>query len=192
MEHVEHTFVLSVPSDTRNLAMIRDFVEDAVRRSTMTGSDSDKLKLAVDEACANVIEHAYGNDKTKKLTIRVSFDASQVIVDVVDSGHTYDPTSHAPATLDELAASRRDGGMGIRLMRWRPTSSSGSPTSRGTTASGSSSASRRRRTASPLTPRFMSVQGYENTPDAERRLIELATCSRSARRSTNRSSSTRF
>ena len=117
MEHVEHTFVLSVPSDTRNLAMIRDFVEDAVRRSTMTGSDSDKLKLAVDEACANVIEHAYGNDRTKKLTIRVSFDASQVIVDVVDSGHTYDPTGHAPATLEELAAGRRDGGMGIRLMR---------------------------------------------------------------------------
>jgi serine/threonine-protein kinase RsbW len=117
LEHVEQTFILSVPSDTRNLAMIRDFVEDAVRRSTMGGSDLDKLKLAVDEACANVIEHAYGNDRTKKLTIRVSFDPAQVIVDVVDSGKEYDPTAHTPATLEELAAGRRDGGMGIRIMR---------------------------------------------------------------------------
>lgn len=116
MEHVQ-TFKLSVPSDTANLAMIRDFVERAARRSPLPPTDLDRLKLAVDEACANVIEHAYGHDATKELTIRVAFDDAKIEVDVIDSGRSYDPTSHAPKTLEELASLRRDGGMGIRIMR---------------------------------------------------------------------------
>ena len=117
MEHVQQVFKISVPSDTANLAMIRDFVERAARRSPIQSTDLDKLKLAVDEACSNVIEHAYGKDTTKELTIRVAFDAAQIEVEVIDTGHSYDPTGHTPKTLEELAAHRHDGGMGIRLMR---------------------------------------------------------------------------
>ena len=117
MEHVQQTFKLSVPSDTRNLSMIRDFVEQAARRSPIEATDLDRLKLAVDEACANVIEHAYKHDSTQELTIRVSFDVTRVAVEVIDSGSTYDPTNHTPKSLEDIAKHRGDGGMGIRLMR---------------------------------------------------------------------------
>ncbi len=117
MEHVQQTFKLSVPSDRQNLSMIRDFVERAAKRSTLPEQDLDRLKLAVDEACANVIEHAYGDDTTQELTIRISFDPTQVAVEVVDSGHSYDPTTHTSETIEDLAKFRKDGGMGIRLMR---------------------------------------------------------------------------
>jgi serine/threonine-protein kinase RsbW len=117
VEHVQQTFKLSVPSDTANLSMVRDFVERAARRSPIEPADLNKLTLAVDEACANVIEHAHGNDAAKELTIRVAFDASRVEVDVVDSGRSFDPTKHAPVSLKDLASSRKDGGMGIRIMQ---------------------------------------------------------------------------
>ena len=117
MEHVQQTFKLSVPSDTQNLSMIRDFVERAVRRTPIEGPDLDRLKLAVDEACANVMEHAYGHDATKELTVRVSYDLAEVAVEVIDSGPSYDPTQFIPRELTDLQAMKRDGGMGIRLMK---------------------------------------------------------------------------
>jgi serine/threonine-protein kinase RsbW len=117
VEHLQQTFKLSVPSDTSNLAMIRDFVERAARRSPIEGPDLERLKLAVDEACANVMEHAYKRDATKELTVRVSYDQSEISVEVIDSGPTYDPTQFIPRELADLQALKKDGGMGIRLMK---------------------------------------------------------------------------
>lgn len=111
------TFVISVPSETRNLSMIREFVTRASQRTLLSTVDVERLTLAVDEACANVIEHAYGHDATREITIRVLVDDTQVAVDVIDSGASYDPTKHNPATIEELAEHRKDGGMGIRLMK---------------------------------------------------------------------------
>lgn len=115
MEHAQQTFKLSVPSDTMNLAMIRDFVEDSARRSVLAEGDLQKLKLAVDEACANVIEHSYNNDNTREITVHVWFDDSQIGVDVIDSGTAFDPASHNPIKLEDLVG--HTGGMGIRIMR---------------------------------------------------------------------------
>ena len=115
MEHAQQTFKLSVPSDTVNLAMIRDFVELSARRSTIAEPEMQKLTLAVDEACANVIEHAYDNDNTREITVHVWFDAAQIGVDVIDSGTAFDPSSHKPLELKDLVG--RKGGMGIRIMQ---------------------------------------------------------------------------
>jgi len=115
VEHAQQTFKLSVPSDTVNLAMIRDFVEDSARRSTIAEPEMQKLTLAVDEACANVIEHAYDNDNTREITVHVWFDDAQIEVDVIDSGSRFDPSSHKPLELQDLVG--RKGGMGIRIMQ---------------------------------------------------------------------------
>jgi len=115
VEHAQQTFKLSVPSDTVNLAMIRDFVEDSARRSPLDEPAMQKLTLAVDEACANVIEHAYNNDNTREITVHVWFDDAQIGVDVIDSGSRFDPSSHKPLELKDLVGHK--GGMGIRLMQ---------------------------------------------------------------------------
>ena len=117
MEHVQQTFKLSVPSDTSNLAMIRDFVERAAKRAEIDNTALDSFKLAVDEACANVMEHAYQRDSTKEVTIRVSYSSTELAVEVIDSGPTYDPTQFVPRELADLQALKKDGGMGIRLMK---------------------------------------------------------------------------
>jgi serine/threonine-protein kinase RsbW len=115
VEHAQQTFKLSVPSDTVNLAMIRDFVEVSARRSAIAEPEMQKLTLAVDEACANVIEHAYDNDNTREITVHVWFDDAQIGVDVIDSGTPFDPSSHKPLELKDLVGHK--GGMGIRIMQ---------------------------------------------------------------------------
>jgi serine/threonine-protein kinase RsbW len=117
METLEQKFCLQVPSSTRNLAMIREFVVKVAEQSGLSESDRSHLELAVDEACSNVIEHAYGHDVKKEVTIRATFDDDELRVSVIDSGAGFDPTTVPQKELGELVRQRRTGGLGMRLIK---------------------------------------------------------------------------
>ena len=117
MPSIERTFSLQVPSNTENLAMIRDFVNGIGTRAGLSVSDVAKLELAVDEACANVIEHAYGPEVTKEVSVKATLDEDHVQIDVVDTGKGFDPTGISQKNLDQLVAERKSGGLGMRLMK---------------------------------------------------------------------------
>ncbi|MFZ4794822.1 MAG: ATP-binding protein [Blastocatellia bacterium] len=117
MAAIEKKFTLEVPSSTENLAMIRDFVKRVGRQTGMEEQEIFNLELAVDEACANVIEHVYGNDTSKEVIIRAICDDKEVRISVIDMGRGFDPTGVTPATIDSLVSGRKSGGLGIRLIR---------------------------------------------------------------------------
>ena len=50
---------LKVEAETRNLAVVREFLHAAIKRSLLPVADSNKVVLAVDEAVANTIQHGY-------------------------------------------------------------------------------------------------------------------------------------
>jgi len=117
MESVERTFQLHVPSSTENLSMIRDFVGGIGQRAGFSDSDVAKLELAVDEACANVIEHAYGSDSTHEVTVKARLDAESVQIDIVDTGCGFDPKQVEQVNLEQLIRNRKTGGLGMRLIQ---------------------------------------------------------------------------
>ncbi len=117
MATIEKRFVLQVPSSTRNLALVREFVGSVGQQAGMEASEVAKLQLAVDEACSNVIEHAYCHDDTQEVVIRVSFDDAEMRFDVIDTGCCFDPHAIAQKDLDQLIAERRKGGLGLRLIQ---------------------------------------------------------------------------
>jgi serine/threonine-protein kinase RsbW len=97
MAAIERKFNLQVPSSTENLALIREFVTSVGRQATLNDEEIINLELAVDEACANVIEHAYGHDTTKAVSIRAIFDDEKLLISLIHE--------------------RKSGGLGIRLIR---------------------------------------------------------------------------
>jgi serine/threonine-protein kinase RsbW len=117
MEAIERTFLLKVPSSTENLALIREFVGSIAQQSGMNAMDAGKLELAIDEACANVIEHAYGHDISKEVVIRARFDEETLRIDVEDTGNGFDPNAIKQEELEQLVNKRRTGGLGMRLMK---------------------------------------------------------------------------
>jgi anti-sigma regulatory factor (Ser/Thr protein kinase) len=40
--------------------------------------------LAVDEACQNIIRHAYGGDPTREIILEVSRDGDRIVFDLLD------------------------------------------------------------------------------------------------------------
>ena len=117
MAAIEKTFTLQVPSSTENLALIREFVATIGAQAGLAEIEIANLELAVDEACANVIEHAYGHDATKEVTVSANFDVDSITFVIVDAGKGFDPAQINQEELESLIAKRKDGGLGMRLIK---------------------------------------------------------------------------
>jgi len=117
MASVERTLTLTVPSATENLALIREFVANVGSQAGLGEDDVAKLELAVDEACANVIEHAHGQDSNKEVTVRATFDTATLRIEVVDEGEGFDPTVVPTTSVEQMVHDRRTGGLGLRVMK---------------------------------------------------------------------------
>ncbi len=117
MPSFERTFSMKVPSSTENLALIRDFVSGIGAQAGFDENDSARLALAVDEACANVIEHAYQLEETHEVTVRVVVDPEEIKFEIVDTGRGFDPGQLNELQVEELIRQRKSGGLGLRLIR---------------------------------------------------------------------------
>jgi serine/threonine-protein kinase RsbW len=117
MSSIERKFTLQVPSSTENLALIREFVTTIGRQAQLEEADISNLELAVDEACANVIEHAYGHDITKEVVVRAKFDDESLRISVIDEGRGFDPNNVKQDPVEQLIHERKSGGLGIRLIK---------------------------------------------------------------------------
>ena len=117
MESYERNFMLHVPSSTENLAMIRDFVTSIGARAGFDDNEVMRITLAVDEACANVIEHAYSSDATRAVSVRAVIDNDELSFVIVDNGRGFDPSWVKQEDVEELIRQRRSGGLGLRLIR---------------------------------------------------------------------------
>jgi serine/threonine-protein kinase RsbW len=117
MPFYERTFSLNVPSSTENLAMVRDFVSSIGGQAGFNDAEVARLALAVDEACANVIEHAYGQEATHDVTIRAVVDEDALRFEIVDTGRGFDPANIQSQDVEELIRQRKSGGLGLRLIR---------------------------------------------------------------------------
>ncbi|HEU0176786.1 MAG TPA: ATP-binding protein [Blastocatellia bacterium] len=117
MPSIERKFTLKVPSSTENLALIREFVTAVGRQAQLDEPEVSNLELAVDEACANVIEHAYGHDITKEVIVRAKFDDESLRISVIDEGLGFDPGNVNQESVEQLIHDRKSGGLGIRLIK---------------------------------------------------------------------------
>ncbi|HEY6049773.1 MAG TPA: ATP-binding protein [Thermoanaerobaculia bacterium] len=105
-----------VEATLENLPRLRAFVDEECRAAGGDARSCGDLKLAVDEACTNVIEHGYAG---KPGTIRLSAAESggRLTVVVEDRGRAFDPRGVAAPDLSDDWENRRIGGLGWHLIR---------------------------------------------------------------------------
>ncbi|MDG5767472.1 ATP-binding protein [Balneolales bacterium ANBcel1] len=111
----EHT--LRTGASTEELERIRHFVADHARSFGFGENDISDIQLAVDEACTNVIKHAYQWDATKEIIIRIAEHKNEFLISIFDNGKPFDPKAYRlPTTQDQLEQKKRSG-YGILLIR---------------------------------------------------------------------------
>lgn len=112
-DHIVRTSILAEPSQ---LATLRDFVRSHVGMAGFTEYELNGIVLAIDEACANLIQHGYGNDATKHIDVVVDIGAAAVRIDIMDTARSFDPALAPQPDIDRYVADHRRGGWGIALM----------------------------------------------------------------------------
>lgn len=74
-----------------------------------------EVQTAVDEACTNIILHAYAG-KGGTIAISCELQDNDFIITMRDKGKPFDPTSVPPPDLQADLDKRRLGGLGMYLM----------------------------------------------------------------------------
>lgn len=108
---------LSIPSSTRYLERVRRFVEMHVRNARLADEAIEQFKIAVDEACTNVIKHAYRGDDSQQIDLAVIVEDDRVTVRIRDAGRSFQQEFYTSPDIFELAENRRAGGFGVHIMR---------------------------------------------------------------------------
>jgi len=110
-------YQLKIPGQTDNLELIRLFVATVADRAGFEADDVSKIELAVDEACANVIKHAYSKDTKKPIDIVIELDYKKLTIIITDHGKGFDVKKITRQDVKEYIAEMRVGGLGIYLMK---------------------------------------------------------------------------
>ena len=117
MDGMSTTHTLIVPSETRYLAKVRRFVVKHARQSGVREEYIESLRLAVDEACANVIEHAYRGNPEEEVDLCMTIEPHRVVVRIRDHGQPFDRKAYRRPNVVELSRKRKSGGLGVDIIR---------------------------------------------------------------------------
>lgn len=104
---------LKIPSHPRYVSAVRAFVEDIATKSGFDKVKVEDLKLAINEALANIIEHAYGGQRNKDILIDLVVARKYIEVILRDFGKKVDLSAIRSRDLDDV----RDGGLGVFLIK---------------------------------------------------------------------------
>lgn len=117
LPNLKKKYQLRIPSHAGNLEIVRDFVSRIARKVGFNEDDVNKIELAVDEACTNVIKHAYGTDSKKLIDIAIKVDLEKLTVMITDRGRGFNPKKLPQPDMKEYIAKMRVGGLGVYLMK---------------------------------------------------------------------------
>ncbi len=105
------------PARFESLNTVREFVGEVAREIGMDDSEVYAVQLAVDEACSNIIEHAYGGQNRGEIECSCAVNGEKLTVILRDHGKPFDPASIAAPDLSSGLKERQVGGLGLFLMR---------------------------------------------------------------------------
>ena len=107
---------LQVNSQLERLGEIADFIQHAAQDAGLDDAQMYDVQMAVDEACANVIEHAYRGKPNGKIEIECKKKGKELVVTIRDYGKPFDPKKVAAPKTDAPLSERNIGGLGLFFM----------------------------------------------------------------------------
>lgn len=107
---VKLSLALCLPQDAGTVAVARQVAAGALRAFGADHEVVEELRLALSEACTNVVEHSRADDEYE---VRIEIDDNSCEIRVIDAGRGFDY-----AALEEAApGSLSPRGRGLAIMR---------------------------------------------------------------------------
>lgn len=108
---------IEVPSIPDRLKMVREMIGDCCDIAGCDRATRRDIVLAVDEACQNVIRHAYAGADDGRMGVAVWLESGgeqrRLIFEISDDADPVDPATVSPRDLEDV----KPGGLGTHLIR---------------------------------------------------------------------------
>jgi serine/threonine-protein kinase RsbW len=115
---------LQTPGHGSYLSFIRALVGDLSRKVGFSEEEVAKIEMSVDEACSNVVEHAYEakkewcwNHRDPEIRLDVRVENARLIIEINDHGQHFDFASYSLTDVENRLKEMQPGGYGIFIMR---------------------------------------------------------------------------
>jgi serine/threonine-protein kinase RsbW len=116
--------VQTFPGRYDEIQKICQFVAEGAASCGLEASAIFHIELACDEACTNVIEHAYAGEDRGEIRVSWECSGSAFIIIIHDNGRSFDPNNIPKPALPELPDDApppdiedvKVGGLGIHFM----------------------------------------------------------------------------
>jgi serine/threonine-protein kinase RsbW len=92
-------------------------IHDAAFSAGLDEQSCYQVETAVDEACTNIIEHAYGGENRGAIVIECISSTGILTVKLRDNGKAFDPDQINTPKLDTCLEERPDRGLGLFFIR---------------------------------------------------------------------------
>ena len=110
------TLELNVKATIENISQVIGNIEDFLRRKGFTDETVFDVRLAVDEAITNVIQHGY-EGKEGLIHIRCEVSIKEIVLVVEDSAKPFNLSSVEEPRLSDSLEKRQIGGLGVYLIK---------------------------------------------------------------------------
>ena len=108
---------LIFPGNYSSLTKIGDFVTQAAKSLGFESFDLYKIETAVDEACSNIIEHAYGQEGKGNIEVSVNAASDKITITLIDFGEPFNPQNIKNPNLTGNIEDRDNHGLGVYMMK---------------------------------------------------------------------------
>ncbi len=103
---------LCFPARAAELKKIREAVRKGVANCGCSAKSTADIVLAIDEACQNIIRHAYRGDSDNVIELEVEHREDLLVFSLADHAPAIDPSRVKPRNLEDL----RPGGLGTHFI----------------------------------------------------------------------------
>ena len=114
---IQYTGKITLSNDVAQVTALNEWVNNVAQQLQLTESDSQKIKLAVEEAVVNVMNYAYPSGTQGNVAISASANSNTLTFTIEDNGAPFDPTVTDTADTSLSLDDRPIGGLGIFLVR---------------------------------------------------------------------------
>jgi serine/threonine-protein kinase RsbW len=109
-------FQITRAAELESLHVFRDFITDCCARFKVPNETVFDLKLAVDEACTNIITYGYRGMDPGSIILSFRIEPDRILVSITDFGHIFEPAETPKPDVQAALEDRELGGMGLYLI----------------------------------------------------------------------------
>jgi anti-sigma regulatory factor (Ser/Thr protein kinase) len=104
---------LTLAAELASLTAFRSFIDQACQEAKLDDKNAYDIKLAVDEACTNIIQHGYADMAPGSIILSLQYGVRQIVVRLTDFGHPFEPSEPPTPDVEAAFESGIAGGFGL-------------------------------------------------------------------------------